>query len=348
MVVVDPGVDHRDVDAATGVAEPALRDVGAGHRDRERELGLERARRLVERGRLHRVDGRDAVEVADLRDRLVARRDRDAVEERAVGEALPVGDARVLGLGLEAAALGGQRRPARAVRGRRALQLDEPLRRVRRRRRSPQPRPRSRRRARRTAQPPQRRPGAAVTSPSPSPSSVRAVISRRTSTLKKEDRIIGERFAVDVELGEHLVQVVLDGPRADEQPGADLRVREPVAGEPGDLASCAVSSPRSRRCACGPSRRWPAARARRASANASMPAVRQQLVGGAQLLARVEPAPLRGAAIRRRAGARGRARRARGCARAARSPRGSSAPPPRRRRAARACAPRAPAPSRCR
>src|SRR6266516_7128105 len=40
---------------------------------------------------------------------------------------------------------------------------------------------------------------------------------------------------VDVELGEHVVQVVLDGTRADEQPRADLGVREAVAGEPRDL-----------------------------------------------------------------------------------------------------------------
>jgi hypothetical protein len=39
----------------------------------------------------------------------------------------------------------------------------------------------------------------------------------------------------DRQLGEDLVQVVLDGPRADEQSGADLWVREPVAGEPRDL-----------------------------------------------------------------------------------------------------------------
>ena len=39
----------------------------------------------------------------------------------------------------------------------------------------------------------------------------------------------------DVEFGEHLVQVVLDGAAADEQPGADLGVGQPVAGEPRDL-----------------------------------------------------------------------------------------------------------------
>src|SRR6267378_6841453 len=40
----------------------------------------------------------------------------------------------------------------------------------------------------------------------------------------------------DVELGEDLAQVVLDRARTDEQPGADFRVREAVAGEPGDLS----------------------------------------------------------------------------------------------------------------
>src|SRR5215470_15179778 len=39
----------------------------------------------------------------------------------------------------------------------------------------------------------------------------------------------------DAELGEHLVQVVLRGTGADEQPGADLRVGVALGGEPGDL-----------------------------------------------------------------------------------------------------------------
>src|SRR4029078_11322717 len=52
----------------------------------------------------------------------------------------------------------------------------------------------------------------------------------------------------DVELGEDLSQVVLDGAAADEQPRADLGVREAVAGEPGDLGllRCEVA-PRFRR-----------------------------------------------------------------------------------------------------
>src|SRR6476661_5475991 len=39
----------------------------------------------------------------------------------------------------------------------------------------------------------------------------------------------------DVELGEDLAQVVLDGAPRQEQPGADFGVREAVAGQPGDL-----------------------------------------------------------------------------------------------------------------
>jgi hypothetical protein len=39
----------------------------------------------------------------------------------------------------------------------------------------------------------------------------------------------------NVELGEHLAQVVLDSARADEQLGADLRVRLSLGGEPRDL-----------------------------------------------------------------------------------------------------------------
>jgi len=40
----------------------------------------------------------------------------------------------------------------------------------------------------------------------------------------------------DAELGEDLAQVVLDRARADEQPGADLRVGQAVAGQPRDLS----------------------------------------------------------------------------------------------------------------
>jgi hypothetical protein len=41
--------------------------------------------------------------------------------------------------------------------------------------------------------------------------------------------------AADAELGEHLAQAPLDLPRRQEQLRADLRVRQAVAGQPGDL-----------------------------------------------------------------------------------------------------------------
>jgi len=48
----------------------------------------------------------------------------------------------------------------------------------------------------------------------------------------------------DPELRVHLAQVPLDGARADEQPGADLRVRKPVPGETRHLPLLPVSSSR--------------------------------------------------------------------------------------------------------
>ena len=118
----------------------------------------------------------------------------------------------------------------------------------------------------------------------------------------------------DVELGEHLVQVVLDGARADEQPRADLRVREPVAREPRDLGLLRGQlAARSRRCACGPSRPSPAARARPGRRTRSAPIAGEQLVRGAQLRAGVDAAGARAAATRRRAGGRARGPAARAC-----------------------------------
>ncbi len=61
---------------------------------------------------------------------------------------------------------------------------------------------------------------------------------------------------------------------------------------------------------------------------------REHVVRGAQLLARVQPPALRGAAIRRRRDGRGRATRGRGCGRAARSPRDRGPRRPRPRSAA--------------
>src|SRR5438477_1443959 len=40
----------------------------------------------------------------------------------------------------------------------------------------------------------------------------------------------------DVELGEHVVQMPLNRPRAEKQPRTDLRIRKPIAGQARDLA----------------------------------------------------------------------------------------------------------------
>src|SRR4051794_1371088 len=91
----------------------------------------------------------------------------------------------------------------------------------------------------------------------------------------------------DVELAEHLAQVVLDRPRTDEQLRTDLRVRMPLGGQPGDLRLL-------RRQQVPRLRREPAhglARGLEFAAGAfgeRLGAHRdEQLVGGAELLARV-------------------------------------------------------------
>ena len=48
-------------------------------------------------------------------------------------------------------------------------------------------------------------------------------------------RVLEAAARADPELGEHLVQVPLDGPRAEVELGADLRIRPAVAREPGDV-----------------------------------------------------------------------------------------------------------------
>ncbi len=135
----------------------------------------------------------------------------------------------------------------------------------------------------------------------------------------------------DGELGEDLAQVVLDRTGADEQPSADLGVREAVAGQPRDQGLLGRSArPSYRRCACGRSRRWPAARAWLARRTPRLRCDRRtrgrcaaaggRRCGGAG-----------GAATRRRADVRGRAARGRRSGRAGRSTRGSSARQPRPR-----------------
>src|SRR3954453_6057396 len=49
-------------------------------------------------------------------------------------------------------------------------------------------------------------------------------------------RLLELMTGADAQLGEHLVQVVLHGAAADEQPLTDVRVRDPIAGEPCDLS----------------------------------------------------------------------------------------------------------------
>jgi hypothetical protein len=50
-----------------------------------------------------------------------------------------------------------------------------------------------------------------------------------------QSRRLSLSAGADAELGEHLAQVPLDGAWAEEQLSADVGVRAPVSGEPGDL-----------------------------------------------------------------------------------------------------------------
>ena len=105
----------------------------------------------------------------------------------------------------------------------------------------------------------------------------------------------------DAELREHLVQVVLDGARADEQLGADLRVRLPVDGEPGDLRL--LRGEQVARLDREPAHRLAGGR-QLAPGTLGEPLgadAAERLVGGAKLLARVDAPASRDAATRRRA-----------------------------------------------
>src|SRR5215468_8949691 len=107
----------------------------------------------------------------------------------------------------------------------------------------------------------------------------RAVLGQRRSELPARG---------NAEFGEHVAQVPLDGARADQQLRADLRVRQALAGEPGDLlllrrellACPGAALPRLLAC-----RQQLAAGALGERLHADRV---EQVVGGAQLLAPVD------------------------------------------------------------
>ena len=96
----------------------------------------------------------------------------------------------------------------------------------------------------------------------------------------------------DPELGEYVVQVPLDGAGAEEEAGADLRVREPVAGELGDLT---LLCGQVVTCRDGPLAQL-LARCQQLTAGAFGEGIhahrRELVVGGVELGARVAPAIL--------------------------------------------------------
>src|SRR4051812_8635756 len=124
-------------------------------------------------------------------------------------------------------------------------------------------------------------------------------LARRRGAWSGHDRASGvgecpaERLArADVELLEHLAQVVLDRARADEQLGADLRVGVPLAGEIGDLRLLGredvarLARPSAHRLA-GRQQLAPGALGEGVG-----PEVAEHLVGGTEVLARVYPSVL--------------------------------------------------------
>src|SRR5215208_7008200 len=57
----------------------------------------------------------------------------------------------------------------------------------------------------------------------------------RAFPVRAREGIVQAHARADLELGEHLLEVPLDGTGAEEQPGADLRIGETAAREAGDL-----------------------------------------------------------------------------------------------------------------
>jgi hypothetical protein len=72
------------------------------------------------------------------------------------------------------------------------------------------------------------------------PASTRSASAGARLALRARLQVAGQdppelAAGADAQLSEHLAQVVLDRPGGQEQPGADLRVGQAVAGQPGDL-----------------------------------------------------------------------------------------------------------------
>ena len=74
--------------------------------------------------------------------------------------------------------------------------------------------------------------------------------------LRARERLPELSARADTELREHLVQVVLDSARADEQLGADLRVGVALAVSWATCASCVVSSSSTCRVIAGGTARY--------------------------------------------------------------------------------------------
>ena len=148
-------------------------------------------------------------------------------------------------------------------------------------------------------------------------------------------------------LGEHFAEVVFDGPGADEELAADLRVGVSVGGEPGDLRFLRrqvgpLGSGALVGCLSG-SEELAIGRARRRPRRPCRGTCRRRLAA-----ARGHRAVAVGAAaIRRTEGEPGPDARRSGCAPAARSPRGRARWQPRRRRAAHVSERGSRGPSRC-
>ena len=153
----------------------------------------------------------------------------------------------------------------------------------------------------------------------------------------------------DPELGEHLAQVPFDGARAEEELGRRSRgFDRPSRASRAICASCGGELvARVDACACAPSRPWPAARGGRARRTPRMPIAANIVVGGAQLLARVDAPALAAQPLAVEQVRAGELRPQPGPAEPVDRLAVQRGRRPRRRSAARGRGPRCPAPSRC-